>query len=199
MTTSEQPSLPAIRNDLAPDEPMTLRQRLLAALALRPYESDQKLAADLGCSPYTIRILTSSDEFKLALSERYTVGQIRAKARATEVAVNALEALSRLLSENAEVPHAVRLEAARVVLAHSERLTSPAAAAGPSMSVNVSITQDDLSRARDRALTHARGLTIENSPQPVAPQLTAVDEALKDLSDVPSMGQHGLSFGGSAL
>jgi DNA-binding CsgD family transcriptional regulator len=189
-------ALPAIRNDLLPDaEPMTLRQQLLAHLSLRPYDTPQQIAQALGVSPYTVQVLQSSDEFKLALSERFTVGQIRAKARVTEVAVKALDSLERLMDPLSEAPFAVRLEAARVTLAHVERVTQPQAqaAAAPTLSVNVAITQDDLTRARSRALEHARTITVD-----AAPALDA-DALIKDTTNVTRMGHQTLPSRGGTL
>jgi len=204
-----EPLLPAIQNDLAP-EPMTLRQQLLAHLSLRPYDTPQLIAKALGVSPYTVQILQGSDEFKLALSERYTVGQVRAKTRAAEVALSAFNALERMMQETTDIPYAVRLEAARVTLAHVEKLNTPqAAASGPALSVNVSITQEDLSRARERALTHARGITIDlptlaetplPAPVSVLPEILTAEQLLSEtLPDVLYMGQTGRSSRGDSL
>jgi hypothetical protein len=147
-----------------PAEPTSLRDRLLLALAMRPYDDMPTLSRDLGVSPMTIALLVRTDEFKLALAERCTLGQLRAKSRVMESAVVALGALDGIMA-NPEAPVVARIEAAKVVLGHSQLAIHQGAAgsgAASPVQINVAISADDLSRARNRAAERAASIVCES-------------------------------------
>lgn len=148
-----------------PVPPSDLRGRIFAALELRPYENPVVLARELGVAPYTIQALMRSDSFREMAISRMTNGQLLAKARASEVAISALNQLERIMAPESEAPFAVKLRAAEVTLTHSEVISSEGkngnSREAPPVSVAISISPGDLLRARGAMMERAAAITIE--------------------------------------
>ena len=167
---------PLTVRDAIERQAMTARSRCLELLLDDPTLSPAQLAALVGSNINTVRALTGTDEFRATLSEAISQKHHSKIAKVRDASLGnalvAFDALNRILGEDSLAPTSQQIEAARLSLDFTQKTTlaavpTPTPAQGvpsQSLTVNVSLSQDDLLRAREKAAARAQALTVDVLP-----------------------------------
>jgi hypothetical protein len=141
-----------------------------------------QLAVMTGAHPNTIKVITGTDEFRATLAEaiqqKYNAQLAGVRSASLDNAMQAFGSLNRILGEDSMAPTAQQIEAAKLSLEFTQKTALAAVSAatpaqgvpGQSLTVNVALTAGDLSRAREKAASRARELTVDATPALPAPE-----------------------------
>jgi hypothetical protein len=148
---------------------LSIRERVLALLTDYPTLSHAELSNLTGANVRYIRLITSTDEFQLALgarvSHRYKMTMAAVRQKMLDTTLAALDSLTEVAT--GQSTPAQKVEAARTILQHTGPVIHPQThatsvndqAQQPTVSIN--ITLDDLNAAKAKHADRAGKLTLD--------------------------------------